>query len=158
MQWSQEDENKFYIYGGEQNGGVDLVRDLWEYNILTNTWTELSSSNAVIPEAAIYGVFVVTEEDQFYVAFGETNNRSAQCLTNSTINSQHSLSDDTYKYDDGKWEKQEFTASSPRLKRPAYTYNPQTEKIFVYGGFDIVCEPGKVGFDEYNRNMYSLDV
>ena len=140
MEWSQENEDKFYIYGGEQFGGFVLVNDLWEYDILTNAWTELSSSNGITPDAANYAVFAVTENDDFYVAFGETNDLSVECRTDTPINTAHSISGDTFKYDHddkyNKWEKQEFNVFSPRLKRPAYTYNSRRENkqnIYVYG-------------------------
>eukprot|EP00486_Rosalina_sp_Unknown_P012023 CAMPEP_0201591548 /NCGR_PEP_ID=MMETSP0190_2-20130828/189700_1 /ASSEMBLY_ACC=CAM_ASM_000263 /TAXON_ID=37353 /ORGANISM="Rosalina sp." /LENGTH=376 /DNA_ID=CAMNT_0048049939 /DNA_START=130 /DNA_END=1260 /DNA_ORIENTATION=+ len=158
MEWSQKDDDIFYIYGGEFNGGVDLHRDLWEYDISSNTWTEITPTTPQVPSAANYGAFAVTKKDDFFVAFGETNDPSTVCLTNSFVNQAHSLSTTTYVFDDDKWEILETTTFSPQLKRPAYSYNAKRKNIYVYGGVDIRCDPAHQGVDVYNRNMYMFDV
>ena len=164
MEWSQKKDDVFYLYGGEKDGGVNLLRDLWKYDISKNKWTELPTPGNVTPDAANYGAFAVTKGDDIFMAFGETNNRDTECTTNSIINSGHSLSDKTFEYDNGKWKELSFSTFSPQLKRPAYTYNRRRKNIYVYGGVDIVCQKNPDGtqvgpaVDVYNRQMYLFDV
>lgn len=161
MEWSQKDDDIFYIYGGEVFGGTQLLRDLWEFDISTNTWTNLTSPTS--PETANYGAFAVTKKDEFIVGFGETNFPETECLTPSVINQAHSLTTNTYKYEDDDWELLDSTEFVPGLKRPAYTYNSRRKNVYVYGGVNIVCGPDNNAnntnaVDIYNQNMYIFDV
>eukprot|EP01084_Bolivina_argentea_P104374 186893_1 len=152
MQWAS-DMDSFFVFCGEdiETFVPTFLDDLYEYDIDTNEWNKLLPTTSLRPNVQNHGGVVVDKNDNIYVFFGEAALISSkECFTDTVINSGNSVNNETYVYNNNKWHLLQPNTVPPRLKRPAHVYNKKQNKIYVYGGYDIVCQqPQGKGVDIY---------
>jgi len=142
-----------FLHGGNFSpaGSGEQRQDSWEYNIQTNTWTEITGD---FPGRIHNGAGARNKE--FYLVFGDVNDDANECRTNQASGGQNPV-DEVWRYAANKdtWEQLTVTGGPGDLKRVASTV--LGNKLYVWGGYDFVCgEDNLGGFAVYQRDLYSL--
>jgi N-acetylneuraminic acid mutarotase len=145
--------DSIYLHGGNFSpaGSGEQRQDSWEYNIQTNTWTDITGDfPARIHNAA------GARNKEFYLAFGDVNDDTQECRTNQASGGQNPVNE-VWRYTANKdtWEQLTVLGGPGELKRVASTVVGNT--LYVWGGYDFVCgEDHLGGFAVYQRDLYSL--
>lgn len=124
-------------------------QDLWRYSIPLNEWAQIlpfDTNSSGAPNGftgRVHGGMEVVR-NKLVVFFGDNNDDANECKIDS-ISSGQSPTDETWVFDlnsgsQTEWTKIDVVGDAPRLKRVYYANSRSHRKIYVFGGFNAVCE------------------
>ncbi|MHA3770405.1 Kelch repeat-containing protein [Verrucomicrobiota bacterium sgz303538] len=149
---------KLVIYGGETinyiTGEFGLLNDTWEYDILNNEWTEVSTdamdSPALPRNYAVAGIL----GNALYVHGGDIPGGSDGCGAPFPQN----VTDEIWKFDLATkvWSSVSATGDAPlRLKR--HRGVEVGNRLFFFSGYDFQCNDGDGPGQIWNLDVYTLE-
>lgn len=114
------------LFGGNRgNGDNSILNSIWKYNISQSSWVEINSG--VSPAARFNHGMVYLPENYSILLFGGRRNTDYTEL------------DDTWKFDlmTNTWEEIFPTTRPPARQLSSLTYDSQSERILMFGGFGL---------------------
>lgn len=137
-------------------------QDLWRYDVVRNQWDEILPFGNDGFTGRVHGGAAIVA-NRFVVFFGDNNDDAIECRFDAA-SSGHSAVNETWTYKlnpehQRQWQLVQFDQPVPPLKRIYFANSGSTERIYVWGGFDVVCPSGQPNDGEvvWNEKMYALD-
>jgi N-acetylneuraminic acid mutarotase len=119
-----EGNNRIILFGGEtiRDNEYTQLSDTWIFDCTSNTWTK--QDHTIHPIGRHNFGMVYNSNQQNILLFGGFNNTS-------TLN-------DTWIYDctSDSWSQKHLNISLPSRSDPAMYYNPEYEKVILFGGYN----------------------
>lgn len=150
-------QGKLVIYGGEAINAAEsvfeLLNDTWEYDIRSNTWTEVAtgSDSPTLPRNfALAGVM----GSALYVHGGDIPGGSDGCGAPFPQN----VTDQIWKYDlnERVWSPVQAKGDAPlRLKR--HRGAEVGNRLYFFSGYDFQCDGGEGPGQIWNLDVYTLE-